>query len=638
MGKTLELTSKYRVILTEVLPYELPLVFNNYAFFQICNDEKKQKFYHDFIGIKKEDWTIPFDYDIYQKSGSKRRRMSLIHPTVQLEWVEFYEEYADYLIYLCTKSPFSIRYIYQIADCLIDEKELESEGDDGSGEDAAEEDSSSRKKYHSYYDYRKYEILYKFYEGYEILRLEQKYPYLLTTDVSKCFYNIYTHSVAWAVRGKETAKEYSGKSYESLPENRLDKLMQQSNYNETNGIVVGPEVSRIFAEIILQRVDKDIISALVGLGMTNGKEYDIRRYVDNYYVYAYQEEDLDKIKDVIEKCLGFYKLHINLAKTEKFSRPFATNMSDCKSEVSNLANWLTERIKDDKPIGEGELYLKFIRKYKSIIHHYGLKYADVGNYMLAILLNTTKRLSKTKELPIYKENVIFNLIEIVFYIYSLDMNFSSSIKVCNFVMHIIRQVQMTGDASMIAETGRRMEREIKRCFDYQRSFRDNGQMNLDAINMLLTWHRALPSSTIDANRLAMVFGKSTFADVKEVDWSNLNYFQLATLLYLIEDKAEYTDMRTKIKENVETLLKRADWKKHADMVCLLLDMMTCPYLDKNQKADIMVAADICKDIDKAKKRLADMRSAGINRWFWNWDKNQDFEVILNKQTYHPAYE
>ena len=38
--------------------------------------------------------------------------------------------------------------------------------------------------------------------------------------------------------------------------------MQRLNYNETNGIVIGPEFSRIFAEIILQRVDKEVEKAL----------------------------------------------------------------------------------------------------------------------------------------------------------------------------------------------------------------------------------------------------------------------------------------------------------------------------------------------------------------------------------------
>lgn len=39
---------------------------------------------------------------------------------------------------------------------------------------------------------------------------------------------------------------------------KFDSLMQRMNYNETNGILIGPEVSRIFSEIILQAVDAEV--------------------------------------------------------------------------------------------------------------------------------------------------------------------------------------------------------------------------------------------------------------------------------------------------------------------------------------------------------------------------------------------
>ena len=52
-------------------------------------------------------------------------------------------------------------------------------------------------------------------------------------DIARCFYHIYTHTIAWAVKGKEQAKELIGKE---TFENAFDTLMQHANYNETNGI------------------------------------------------------------------------------------------------------------------------------------------------------------------------------------------------------------------------------------------------------------------------------------------------------------------------------------------------------------------------------------------------------------------
>ena len=60
--------------------------------------------------------------------------------------------------------------------------------------------------------------------------------------------------------------------------------MQRVNYNETNGIIVGPEISRIFAEIILQRIDVNVVNRLKQSPylLTLGRDYEVRRYIDDH--------------------------------------------------------------------------------------------------------------------------------------------------------------------------------------------------------------------------------------------------------------------------------------------------------------------------------------------------------------------
>lgn len=645
MSKKYELNSKYRVLLTELLPYELPLVFDNYAFFQICYDENKRLFYEGLVNIGNSDWTIPFDYDIYQKSGTKKRRLSVIHPAIQLGWVDLYEEYADYLLYLCAKSPYSIRYIYKTANCLFNDEELKDEVEEEDGEMTDEpaqetEASSPQKVYRSYFQYRKFDFIFKYYESFDILRLEQKYPYLLTTDISHCFYHIYTHSVAWAIRGKDVAKNQIGGKYQDLLENQLDTLMQHSNYNETNGIVVGPEVSRIFAEIILQRVDVDVMQALKEKGLNMGVDYEIRRYVDDYFIYAYRREDLDAIKKEIERCLSVYKLNLNVAKTNYYERPFASNITDFKREVLSLINWLREEIKDAKPIADGALYRNFIHKFKSLVHHCDVKYVEIGSYVMSKLLRLIKQAAKKNEddpIPLFKENVMTNLIEIVFYIYSLDMNSASSFKLCRIIYFLAQQAKKQGTETFSMEIKARIEREIKRCFDYQVGVIEGGEMNLESLNLLITWHRVYPNSIIDKNRLAVLFGRTISCNIEEGDWGRLNYFQIATMLYIIEDNPDYSDWKLKAIDQVSRKLNAHDWRKHADNVFMLLDMLTCPYLTKDVKADLMVNAGVCSAKERAKRKLSEMSSAGIKRWFWDWDKNRDFGQVLMKKAYRPAY-
>ena len=148
------------------------------------------------------------------------------------------------------------------------------------------------KRYRSYFSYKKYDLAYKFFESADNLRLEQKFSHMMTLDITGCFYHIYTHTIAWAVKGKEVAKDsINADTFEK----NFDQLMQHTNYNETNGIVVGPEISRIFAEIILQAVDLAILRQLKDKGYTLGRDYEIRRYVDDSYVYTNSRKVLDDI-------------------------------------------------------------------------------------------------------------------------------------------------------------------------------------------------------------------------------------------------------------------------------------------------------------------------------------------------------
>jgi hypothetical protein len=74
---------------------------------------------------------------------------------------------------------------------------------------------------------------------------------------------------------KNYAKQQLNKTKSTFPF-KFDQLMQRSNYNETNGIIIGPELSRIFAEIIMQSVDNNIINDLNKEGLVLGE---ITKYI-----------------------------------------------------------------------------------------------------------------------------------------------------------------------------------------------------------------------------------------------------------------------------------------------------------------------------------------------------------------------
>ena len=65
----------------------------------------------------------------------------------------------------------------------------------------------------------------------------------------------------------------------------FDEMMQSLNARETNGIVIGPEFSRIFAEIILQNIDEKVENELRRRKINNKVNYECYRYVDDYFLF-----------------------------------------------------------------------------------------------------------------------------------------------------------------------------------------------------------------------------------------------------------------------------------------------------------------------------------------------------------------
>ncbi len=133
------------------------------------------------------------------------------------------------------------------------------------------------------------------------------FPYLyeLKTDISKYYPSIYTHSIPWAIHGKEVAK--AKRKDKKLYGNLIDHLIQNTMYGQTIGIPIGPDTSLIIAEIIGCTIDKlllDAVPSIVG-----------HRYVDDMYFFFsnYSEAETALIK--LQQILKEFELQVNTEKT-----------------------------------------------------------------------------------------------------------------------------------------------------------------------------------------------------------------------------------------------------------------------------------------------------------------------------------
>lgn len=633
------LNNKYRVLLTEVLPYELPLVLNNEAFYENMQDEKLRSLFQSVFNgrVKNGDWTIPFDYNIRRMGGERSRKLSLMHPMTQLDCVEHYAKYDDYMINLCSRSPYSIRYIDKKAKCVFPPVET---ADDETPDDVMErpievEDEVIETRYRSYFKYEKYDLVYKYFESGDNLRLEQKYPHMMFLDVTGCFYHIYTHSIAWAVKGKAIAK---GSKNKDTFENDFDHLMQHTNYNETNGIIVGPEISRIFAEIILQAVDLAIMRQLKEQhNYSLGRDYEIRRYVDDSYVYATSKKILEDVSAAYQEQLAFYKMDINKSKLEFHERPFTTGVSDAKREVNRMVAEFKEKylkINDEGQYSKGinkdmSVFTSFAKQFRSITHQFQLNYGALNKYTLTLLLRQIRNELKAGRIP--SQGLLTAYAEIVFYIFSLDMHTTASYRLCSILECLIRWSEKNPDKTVGQELVNRYRREAKRVMDIYVAGSSEVNMNLEALNILITLNRLIDYK-LPEGQLESLF--SVKIDTGE-GFDKLNYFQICTLLYVIENESVYKS----IKDLLETeIIRRISCKEElikSDNAHLFFDMMTCPYVNKNVGINLVKNCNGGSESNANKKR-AELAKPG--RWFFDWDKSHALASFLIKKEYHSPYE
>src|SRR5690606_34588468 len=121
-------------------------------------------------------------------------------------------------------------------------------------------------------------------------------------DISQFYPSIYTHSLPWAILGKEKAKKfYYIKSTQSthwstlLRTNadaklysvcdHLDTLIRNCNEKQSVGLPIGPDTSFILAECITARIDKEIKNKLTNV------VHEGVRYFDDYYFYVNSRDD-----------------------------------------------------------------------------------------------------------------------------------------------------------------------------------------------------------------------------------------------------------------------------------------------------------------------------------------------------------
>ena len=105
----------------------------------------------------------------------------------------------------------------------------------------------------------------------------------LYADFTRYYSSIYTHSIAWALHGKEAARK--DEKMRALAGNQIDLLVRATQDRQSVGIPVGPDTSLIIAEIIATSIDQQIQTVGISKGL---------RYVDDFHLYFRSRGDCEQ--------------------------------------------------------------------------------------------------------------------------------------------------------------------------------------------------------------------------------------------------------------------------------------------------------------------------------------------------------
>lgn len=133
--------------------------------------------------------------------------------------------------------------------------------------------------------------------------------YCLVTDIARCYPSVYTHSIPWALHSRQAAKDDRSPQSAEIWGNRLDFIHRQAQDAQTIGLPVGPDASRVTAEIILSRIDVDFLQA------TKSKTAYVR-HVDDYWIGGDSTTECEQKLNVLRTGLSQFGLDINEAKTK----------------------------------------------------------------------------------------------------------------------------------------------------------------------------------------------------------------------------------------------------------------------------------------------------------------------------------
>jgi hypothetical protein len=211
--------------------------------------------------------------------------------------------------------------------------------------------------------------------------ISTEFSFALKTDISRYYPTLYTHSISWALHGKEDAKKKRRPS--DLWGNELDQAVRGTKDGQTLGIPIGPDTSLIIAEILATTIDLKLeqrIGKLTGL-----------RIIDDYLLFFKEKQQCEKALEELTDLFKEYELEMNPIKIQVLELPYVLEPV-WKPELRQFHFRIPEN-----PLNKYSMQRSDLINYFSRANDYCIQFSD--DYILKYSIR------RIHNLPVYEDNL-----------------------------------------------------------------------------------------------------------------------------------------------------------------------------------------------------------------------------------------
>lgn len=674
--------------MTEILPFELPPFYSNNKIFErlesleprIVNKrdkKKKERLYLRFTnlnsdkllflnlifgktipGIKingqeifklgtldieldalfREHYT-PYSYKI-KKHDDSYRLVSIPHYASQIQISIFYELFHQAILESCKRSEYSLRRPAAIArhtKLKLHSWQTEDERYDFQNLLDNENDLAR-----NYFVYSKYDLISLYYQNDEFLQDNSQFNYLLKADINDCFASVYTHSISWAIHSKMVTKNNLRESLNTFA-GVFDSLMQRMNDNETHGILVGGEFSRLFFEVIMQRIDANCKKKIKEINLRYGEDYVVKRYMDDYFIYANTVDNLNSIKNIISDCLQEYRFKLNENKSEILPTNSDSQLHRFKEKFGKVIRnaYPSSLVKDERIFTNAR---EIRRLYNQLLAECGGKNSSLSKIGLTLLegeLDSFIRLYQKTEIYLNTNDLEYicerlkSYQKIGFHIYNSYRSEVTSVKLLRIISTSEKLLKdICGDEYTIQHFRSFYTKLIINQINFDIRKEIDMVPSIYLLSALVEPDKKYGSS-VHSNTIYGFYEKISDKSIQ----SPIVYSIFLKVLSSLSDTASTKGYIDKIifdmKNRIETMLSAGYTLDCAEVQLLILELFACPNVDAQIKRTLAKKLNSYEFI-KSSTKISNFQSQDVFQGPTDWEA-RDIHIELLKKRFFEVY-